>query len=43
MKSLGNINDIFDVLIGEKPQHIVILPHVRTDPDALGSSYGLAQ
>lgn len=43
MKSLGNINDIFDVLIGEKPQHIVILPHVRTDPDALGSSYGFAQ
>lgn len=43
MLKTGNINDIFDVLSGDKPQHIVILPHVRTDPDALGSSFAMAQ
>ncbi len=43
MYSIGNKNIILDVLLGlEKPQHIVILPHVRTDPDALGCSSGMA-
>ncbi|NLJ94356.1 MAG: bifunctional oligoribonuclease/PAP phosphatase NrnA [Clostridiaceae bacterium] len=37
MLKIGNLDYIFDVLLGLEPQHIVVLPHVRTDPDALGS------
>ncbi len=42
MYSIGNKDVILDVLFGLTPQHIVILPHVRTDPDALGCSAGMA-
>lgn len=42
MKKIGSINRIFNVLSAISPQHILILPHVRVDADALGSCYGLA-
>ena len=42
MQKLGDEKSIFNVLSALEPQHIVILPHVRTDPDALGCCSGLA-
>ncbi|MDI9490753.1 MAG: hypothetical protein GX145_05800 [Clostridiaceae bacterium] len=43
MEKIGSLNRVFNVLSELSPQHILILPHVRIDADALGASYGLAE
>ncbi len=43
MDQLGSKQEIIDLLAKLEPQKILILPHVRSDPDALGSASGLAQ
>lgn len=43
MKKIGSINNVFNVLYDHSIQHILILPHVRADADAIGSAVGLAR
>ena len=43
MKKIGSINNVFNVLSDLSLQHILILPHVRADADAMGSAVGLAR
>ncbi|HHT24892.1 MAG TPA: hypothetical protein GXZ76_05170 [Clostridiaceae bacterium] len=43
MKKIGSINNVFNVLYDLSIQHILILPHVRADADAIGSAVGLAR
>lgn len=42
MDQLGSKREIIDLLTSLEPQKLLILPHVRSDPDALGSASGLA-
>lgn len=43
MDKIGSINNVFNVLSDSSIQHILILPHVRADADAIGSAVGLAR
>ena len=43
MKKIGSIHDVFNVLSDPSIQHILILPHIRADADAIGSAVGLAR
>ncbi len=43
MQSLGNIEQVFRELTAAAPKRILILPHLRTDPDAIGSAVGLSE
>ncbi|HHU52721.1 MAG TPA: hypothetical protein GXZ43_01390 [Clostridiaceae bacterium] len=43
MKKIGSINNVFNVLSDLSLQHILILPHVKADADAMASSVSLAR